>query len=276
VKKAYTEYEITLDENVILGKLVFEKCVSINNSTVKGECFFGAFSYAGNDCEFYNASVGRYCSIGKKVNIGPGVHDIAAITSHPFPISGVGALKNFDSYNKIKKQNKYDGNQKRTYVGNDVFIGDNVIIQKGVTIGDGAVIGSGAVVTKDVLPYQIVGGIPAKPLKMRFDEEVWKKLLDIKWWKFNLEKLNGDYFKSPELFFANVDINSLEEFSPERYRYDSKSKSFSKIDSMENLDDLLVTKRISKTPKVLDEYDMEIINFLTELDSTHKDHIDIE
>ena len=76
-------------------------------------------------------------------------------------------------------------------IGNDVWIGYEAVILPGVTIGDGAVIGCRAVVTKDVPPYTIVGGVPAKPIRKRFDEETIKELQKIKWWDWPEEKIAG-------------------------------------------------------------------------------------
>ena len=80
---------------------------------------------------------------------------------------------------------------KPTKIGNDVWIGANAIIQSGVTIGDGAIIGSGAVVTKDVPPYAIVVGVPAKILKYRFNKEQIKELLQLKWWNLPFDKIKN-------------------------------------------------------------------------------------
>ena len=77
-------------------------------------------------------------------------------------------------------------------IGNDVWIGDRATILSGVRIGDGAVIGAGSVVTKDVEPYSIVAGNPARPKRTRFDEETIKKLLEIKWWDWPVEKINDN------------------------------------------------------------------------------------
>ena len=104
-----------------------------------------------------------------------------------------------------------------TNIGNDVWIGCGAIILSGVTIGDGAIIGAGAVVTKDVEPYTIVAGVPAKVLKTRFEKEISDKLIKLKWWELEDEKLK----KAIKLFqkpITNDDIRYLEEMKKEGER----------------------------------------------------------
>lgn len=96
---------------------------------------------------------------------------------------------------------------KRTIIGHDVWIGHSVIIKQGVTVGTGAVIGMGSIVTKDVAPYAIVAGSPAKEIRKRFNNEIIQKLLESKWWEFSDEKLHkyAAYFKEPEKFISELE-----------------------------------------------------------------------
>ena len=91
-------------------------------------------------------------------------------------------------------------NNKAVNIGNDVWIGANVIILPGVTISDGAIIAAGAVVNKDVKPFEIVGGVPAKTIKYRFDEDIINKLLKIKWWNWSLKEIEDNIE-----FFYDID-----------------------------------------------------------------------
>lgn len=100
--------------------------------------------------------------------------------------------------------------QKKVIIGNDVWIGSHALILGGVKIGDGAVIGAGAVVTKDVPPYAVVGGVPARIIKYRFSQEIIDKLLEIKWWNLpeNILKENIKLFQTD-----NITFDLLQKFS---------------------------------------------------------------
>ena len=129
-------------------------------------------------------TIGNFVSIGENVRIGHGEHPLKFLSTSPyFYLDNLGWKSD-----KTPSHNEY-WEYKPIKIGNDVWIGDNVLIKNGVCVGDGAVIGMGAVVTKDVPPYAIVAGVPAKIIKYRFDEETIQKLLKIKWWDFDDETL---------------------------------------------------------------------------------------
>lgn len=131
-------------------------------------------------------SIGRYCSIAPNVYIAPGEHYISFVTTHPIMFEPYWRklLNIAEKEYYIKKINKSDI---ETVIGNDVWIGINVTIMRGVRIGDGAVVASGAVVTQDVPPYAVVGGVPARVIKYRFDDETISFLLEQKWWNQPLD-----------------------------------------------------------------------------------------
>ena len=125
--------------------------------------------------------IGKYCSIADEVTIMPGGdHRLDWVTTYPLRI-----MFNLDGAN----QDGHPSAKGDVIVGNDVWIASGVKILSGVKIGDGAVIGANALVSKDVEPYSIVGGNPAKLIKYRFDEETISKLLEIKWWDWEDEKI---------------------------------------------------------------------------------------
>lgn len=124
--------------------------------------------------------IGKFCSIANDVKIFlDGEHEIKNISTYPF-----GYFKGFTT--KKIYQTKSKG---KITIGNDVWIGYGVTILSGVNIGDGAVIGACALVNKDVAPYTIVGGVPAKIIKKRFDDKTIEKLLQIKWWNWSDKKI---------------------------------------------------------------------------------------
>ena len=161
---------------------------------------FGDFSYAARNCQIYNTRIGKFTCIGPNVNTGMGAHPSAEfVSSHPLFYSTLGQSSGL----VIVDNNLFD-EFPETQIGNDVWIGNNVTVRYGVKIGDGAIIGSGAVVTKDVEPYSIVGGVPAKTIKYRFTPEQIDFLQQIRWWDKDLEwiKANKDLFRNIEKFMA--------------------------------------------------------------------------
>ncbi len=129
--------------------------------------------------------IGKYCSIacGAKFLFNSANHTMTSLSTYPFPLF-------FEEWGLEKKNvtNAWD-NKGDIVVGSDVWIGYEAVILAGVTIGDGAIIGTRAVVTKDVPPYTIVGGIPAKPIRKRFDDEMISHLLALKWWDWAEERI---------------------------------------------------------------------------------------
>lgn len=115
--------------------------------------------------------------------MGPANHRISSITTYPFNVFGGLWNKNTPEH---LSQLPFKGD---IVIGNDVWIGKESVIMPGVKIGDGAIIGAYSVVTKDVEPYSVVGGNPAKLIKKRFDDELIEILLKVKWWDFGPEKL---------------------------------------------------------------------------------------
>ncbi len=194
---------------LVTSDFCFERPAFITVLYVPFHTEIGAFTYL-RDCYLRApVKIGRYCSFAPNVSIGIGKHPTNWLSTHPFQIFRQDFFMQYPEYESISHQQKNDElKAKDIVIGDDVWVGMNVIIKDGVTIGTGAIIGAGAVVTKDVEPYAIVGGAPAKKLKMRFDKSVIKKLLKLKWWKYNLAPLKN------KVDFSNVEkaIGLIEEF----------------------------------------------------------------
>lgn len=129
--------------------------------------------------------IGKFCSIacGAKFIFTSANHTLKSLSTYPFPLF-------FEEWglDKADVADSWD-NKGDIVVGNDVWIGYEAVIMSGVTIGDGAIIGTRAVVTKDIPPYTIVGGVPAKPIRKRFADDIVASLLEIKWWEWKAEKI---------------------------------------------------------------------------------------
>lgn len=151
-----------------------------SNTKFRGKLGYG--SYIGPNCDII-AKIGRFCSIAPYVRINPGIH--------PYTYPYVTTCPMFFSTRKqngktFAEENLFNETKGITVVGNDCWIGENVFIASGVTIHDGGIVLAGAVVTKDVPPYTIVGGIPAKIVKKRYSDEDILFLLNLKWWEKDL------------------------------------------------------------------------------------------
>lgn len=168
-----------------------------------------SFSYVSYFSHLQNVTVGKYCSIAKRVSVGLGFHPTNFISSSPIFYSPKNPL-----FKSIVKDKKFE-DIKPSFIGNDVWIGANTVILDGVRIGHGSIIGANSVVTKDVEPYSIVGGVPAKLIRKRFLEEEIEFLLKLEWWDKPL-----DFFIKPEvvkLFSEITCMNRLKQL--EKFMY---------------------------------------------------------
>ncbi len=163
---------------------------------------FGDFSYVGKNSVLMNVTVGKFSCISSEVMCGLGKHPSRDFVSiHPIFFSlqrqsqiTFSSESHFDEYKPID-------------IGNDVWIGVRAIVCDGVKIGDGAIVGAGAVVTKDVPPYAVVGGVPAKILRYRFEAEDISYLAHFKWWDRDIQWLKENYLLFHDIKKMRLEIS---------------------------------------------------------------------
>jgi phosphonate metabolism protein (transferase hexapeptide repeat family) len=167
----------------------------------------GDYSYIMQHGQVMESSIGKYCSIASFVRLNPGNHPLERVSSHHMTYRakqyGLAASDDDDFFVWRKAH--------PVQIGHDVWIGHNVTVLPGVTIGNGAAIGAGAVVTKDVEPYTVMVGVPAKPLRARFSDSVIEQLEHIQWWHWSRSELEARF-----LDFRDMDA-FLEKYSLENH-----------------------------------------------------------
>ncbi|WP_320045963.1 CatB-related O-acetyltransferase [uncultured Ilyobacter sp.] len=194
----YKKKKIYIGKNIDLVSSKLEKnCRLAANSSIRYSAL-GKYSSIGRNSKVNSAKIGKFCSISWDCTIGAVPHNMNNMSINSFP------------YKKrlgfIEKDIEFPIQE--VELGNDVWVGANSVIINGVKIGHGAVVGAGAVVTKNIPPYAIVAGVPAKIIKYRFSEEIINELLEIEWWNCN------DVFlkKNLELFQKKLTKEALIEF----------------------------------------------------------------
>lgn len=179
---AYLNNEIIKSNAYVIQSTVSEHAklyapYRLENSSI------GDYTYLSTNAKIVNTTIGKFCSIGPNLICGWGIHPVHSLSTAPMFYStkkqNGSSLSSTDKIAELKP----------IVIGNDVFIGMNVIILDGVQIGDGAIIGAGAVVSKNIPPYAVAAGSPIQIIKFRHAPDSIEKLLKIKWWDWDLEKL---------------------------------------------------------------------------------------
>ena len=190
-------------ETVYLKSVVTDPNITVGDFTMYNDFVNDPREFEKNNVLYHypinhdKLKIGKFCSIacGAKFLFNSANHTVKSLSTYPFPIF-------FEEWGlDVKDITSAWDNKGDIVIGNDVWIGYEAVIMSGVTIGDGAIIGTRAVVTKDVPPYTIVGGVPAKQMRKRFPEEIISELLKLKWWDWTFKKIsqNMEFIKNGDL-----------------------------------------------------------------------------
>jgi len=178
-------------QTVYLKNMITDPSITVGDYTMYNDFVNDPVGFERNNVLYHypinrdRLIIGKFCSIacGAKFLFNSANHTLSSLSTYPFPLF-------FEEWGLEKKNVAASWDNKGDIViGNDVWIGYEAVIMAGVTIGDGAIIGARAVVTKDVPPYMVAGGIPAKPIKKRYPEETIAALSELKWWDWPEERI---------------------------------------------------------------------------------------
>lgn len=198
--------------NVNLKNVFIETPARLKSESSISNSFLGAYTYTGSFNLLSDTVIGRYCSIGNNVSI-LSQHPTNWLTSHKLTYeddlqTGISRKCDFNNFNGL------------TFIGHDVWIGESVKIKSGVKIGTGSILAAGAVITKNVKPFSIMGGVPAKFIAKRYEDEVELSVRSSNWWNYDIYdlKLTFDDPKVAIRELHNLKRQGLKSFSLRTYR----------------------------------------------------------
>lgn len=239
----FHDYGLKCDQAPAVTKsLRYEAPINVTlGNLFQGACSVGAFTYINAHGSFSETSFGRYCSVAEWVCTGPGQHPTHALSTHPFacdPHNDAAGLNLVPAYRAIHATRTFAPNPTSTprspqiVIGNDVWIGMRTVIMNGVTVGDGAVIGAGSIVTRDVPPYAIVAGVPARVIRYRFPAALVERLLALRWWDYDMAQVTNkvDYGQTEAVvdFMAErIAAGQLSRFTAKRYELKQNGPNYS-------------------------------------------------
>lgn len=203
----------------------------------------GAFTYLGQSFYRHVNKIGRFCALATEIQMGHMEHSVEMLSPHPMFVTKFDSNWReadilYEDMDAIRANSNFNNEslQRRTLIdiGNDVWIGHGVFISRGVKIGDGAIIAAKSVVTKDVPPYTVVGGVPARVIKQRFSDEVVEKLMKLQWWEYGPDILKGvhiyDIEETIDIIEARI-AEGIPKYNPNKVEINLKEETITHISS---------------------------------------------
>jgi len=188
---------ISVGSSSIIINSSFESSANLDKNSCINRCSVGKYFGLGNFSYIADADIGKFCTFASRVSISPFNHPTNLLSIHEFQYKNLEYAFN-ETIMKKDSAIQDELREKRTFIGNDVWIGDNAVVLKGVSLNHGVIVGAGSVVTKNIEPYSIVVGNPARVTKKRFEDKVIEELLVLKWWDLSIADLKGCDFKNIE------------------------------------------------------------------------------
>ncbi len=244
--EALTEHGLVTDGRLLVGSLTYERPAWIHGHRLK-DCTAGAFTFfnAAGMTSAFRVHFGRYAQIGESSIIGPPEHPMDWFSSHMFAFTrphympGLYQIPDFERLapDADAGPSWVEAQPNDTYIGHEAYVGAGSFVKRGVTIGDGAAIGARSVVTRDIPPYAIAVGAPARVIRLRFADNIVERFLKLQWWRYDLApfKRQVDYSNAEAtLDFCEQKLadGELQALVPETYRVGAKAGQLT-VDKLE-------------------------------------------